>query len=40
MSDRIYVMRDGEIIGELPGRSTSQEAIIHLIAEGGNHVAS
>ncbi len=40
MSDRIYVMRDGEIIGELPGRSTSQETIIHRIAEGGNHVAS
>ena len=40
MSDRIYVMRNGELIGELPGRTTSQETIIHLIAEGRNHVVS
>jgi ribose transport system ATP-binding protein len=40
ISDRIYVMREGEIIEELPGRSTSQETIIHCIAEGGVHGSS
>jgi len=31
MSDRIYVMRDGQIVAELPGQTTSQEAIIQHI---------
>lgn len=32
MSDRIYVMREGEIVKELPGESTTQEEIIGYAA--------
>jgi ribose transport system ATP-binding protein len=31
MSDRIYVMRDGRLVAELPGQITSQETIIQYI---------
>jgi ABC-type sugar transport system ATPase subunit len=34
MSDRIYVMRDGELIAELPGQVTAQETIIEHITRG------
>ena len=40
MSDRIYVMRDGRLIAELPGRVTDQETIIRHITEGVNHAAA
>ncbi len=40
MSDRIYVMRDGYIVAELPGRTTSQEAIIQHITQGEVHVGN
>ena len=32
LSDRILVMADGEVVGELPGGSTDEEEIMHLIA--------
>jgi putative multiple sugar transport system ATP-binding protein len=31
MSDRIYVMSEGRITGELPGRTATQEAIMRHI---------
>lgn len=31
MSDRIYVMNEGSICGELPGKDATQEQIMHLI---------
>lgn len=34
MSDRIYVMRDGELIAELPGKVTAQETIMEHITRG------
>jgi len=34
MSDRIYVMRDGRLVAELPGQTTSQETIIQYITQG------
>ena len=34
MSDRIYVMRDGRLVAELPGQITSQETIIQYITQG------
>jgi ribose transport system ATP-binding protein len=40
MSDRIYVMRDGRLIAELPGRVTDQETIIRHITEEGDHAAA
>jgi len=40
MSDRIYVMRDGHIVAELPGQTTSQEAIIQHITQGEVHVGN
>jgi putative multiple sugar transport system ATP-binding protein len=38
MSDRIYVMSDGNLVTELPGQTTSQETIIHYITQGQAHV--
>lgn len=38
MSDRIYVMRDGQLITELPGQTTSQETILQFITQGEGHV--
>jgi len=38
MSDRIYVMRDGQLIAELPGQTTSQETILQYITRGEEHV--
>jgi ribose transport system ATP-binding protein len=38
MSDRIYVMRDGRLVAELPGQITSQETIIQCITQGEAHV--
>ncbi|MCK4984311.1 MAG: sugar ABC transporter ATP-binding protein, partial [Desulfobacterales bacterium] len=38
MSDRIYVMRDGRLVAELPGQITSQETIIQYITQGEEHV--
>jgi ABC-type sugar transport system ATPase subunit len=32
MSDRIYVMRDGEIVKELPGEGATQEMIMSYAA--------
>jgi len=40
MSDRIYVMRDGRLVAELPGQSTSQETIIQYITQGKTHAQS
>ena len=40
MSDRIYVMRDGHIVAELPGQTTSQEEIMQHITQGEVHVGS
>jgi ABC-type sugar transport system ATPase subunit len=37
MSDRIYVMRDGRLVAELPGQTTSQETIIKHITQGEEH---
>jgi len=37
MSDRIYVMRDGRLVAELPGQITSQETIIQYITQGEKH---
>ena len=37
MSDRIYVMRDGRLVAELPGQITSQETIIQHITQGEAH---
>jgi ribose transport system ATP-binding protein len=37
MSDRIYVMRDGRLVAELPGQITSQETIIQCITQGEEH---
>ena len=37
MSDRIYVMRDGHLVAELPGQTTSQETIIQHITQGKKH---
>jgi ABC-type sugar transport system ATPase subunit len=37
MSDRIYVMRDGHLVAELPGQTTSQETIIKHITQGNKH---
>jgi putative multiple sugar transport system ATP-binding protein len=34
MSDRIYVMSDGQLVAELPGRVTDQETIIRYITQG------
>lgn len=34
LADRIYVMRDGEIVGEMNRAEASQEAIMHLAAIG------
>ena len=33
MSDRIYVMRDGQVVAELPGQTTSQETIMKYITQ-------
>jgi ribose transport system ATP-binding protein len=30
ISDRVYVMRDGEIVGEFATKDTSQEELMHL----------
>ena len=40
MSDRIYVMRDGQIVAELLGQTTSQEEIMQHITQGEVHVAN
>ena len=40
MSDRIYVMRDGHIVAELPGQTTSQEEIMQHITQGEMHVGN
>jgi ABC-type sugar transport system ATPase subunit len=34
LADRIYVMRDGKIVGHLGRAEASQEAIMHLAAIG------
>jgi putative multiple sugar transport system ATP-binding protein len=31
MSDRIYIMNDGRIVGELPVEEATQEKIMHTI---------
>ena len=33
MCDRIYVMNDGRMVGELPGQGATQEAIMHCILQ-------
>ena len=40
MSDRIYVMRNGRLVAELPGQTTSQETIMQFITQGEEHVRS
>jgi ribose transport system ATP-binding protein len=37
MSDRLYVMNEGTLLAELPGRVTSQEKIFQYITEGDKH---
>jgi len=37
ISDRIYVMNEGELIGELPREQASQEAIMTMIIQSGRH---
>jgi ABC-type sugar transport system ATPase subunit len=32
MCDRVLVLREGKVAGELPARNASQEAILHLAA--------
>jgi len=31
ISDRIYVMNEGRIVGEMPAKEASQEKIMHAI---------
>jgi putative multiple sugar transport system ATP-binding protein len=31
MTDRIYIMNDGRIVGEMPTREATQEKIMHKI---------
>jgi ABC-type sugar transport system ATPase subunit len=40
MSDRIYVMRSGRLVGEFLGRSCSQEQIMRCWTEGDNRADS
>ena len=40
MSDRIFVMRDGCLVAELPGQKTSQETIMQFITQGEEYVRS
>jgi ABC-type sugar transport system ATPase subunit len=40
MSDRIYVMSDGQLVAELPGRVTDQETIIRYITQGKKHAVA
>jgi ribose transport system ATP-binding protein len=40
MSERIYVMRDGRLMGEFPGKSCDQEQIMRCWAEGDHRGAS
>jgi len=37
MSDRLYLMSEGRLLAELPGRVTSQETILQYIAEEEKH---
>ncbi|WP_304572251.1 multiple monosaccharide ABC transporter ATP-binding protein [Saccharospirillum sp. MSK14-1] len=37
ISDRIYVMNEGELIGELPREQASQETIMTMIIQSGRH---
>lgn len=39
MCDRIYVMNEGRIVGEMNGKDASQESIMHCIMESNREVA-
>jgi putative multiple sugar transport system ATP-binding protein len=36
MSDRIYVMNEGKIVGELEAKDATQEIIMGMIVSSGN----